>query len=182
LLLASDQTFPSITAFADDLLGVLLVLAFTTESELVFGLAIWNLVDTEPFVGRSEEARKMTLNIFDVVQLGCKGVVDIDDDDLPIRLFLVEKCHDTEDLDLLDLASVAYQFTDFADIQRVIVTLGLGLGMNDIGVFPGFWESTIVPQVALVREAVANESELAFFDVLLDGIQEFIFGNLKLRI
>ncbi len=77
LLLAGDESFPSIAAFADDLFGVFLVLAFTAESKLVLGLAIWDLVDTEPLVGRSEKTRKVTLDILDVVQLGCQGIVDL---------------------------------------------------------------------------------------------------------
>jgi hypothetical protein len=32
---------------------------------------------------------------------------------------------------------VADQLADLAHIQRVIVALGLGLGMDDVGVFPG---------------------------------------------
>ena len=152
-MLASDQTLPSIAAFADDLLGVLLVLAFATERELVFGLAVWDLVDTEPFVGRSEKAREVTLNILDVVELGSKRVVDlvrmsqkdaneeveathVNHNDLPVRLFFVEEGHDTENFDLLDLTGVADQFTNLADIQWVIVTLGLRLWVNDIGVLP----------------------------------------------
>ena len=66
--------------------------------------------------------------------------------------------------------------------------------MDDVRVFPSLgwsvisltrllnvthsWESTIVPEVALVREAVANESELALLDVLFDRIQELVFGDL----
>lgn len=34
-----------------------LVLALAGESELVLGLSIRNLVDTEPFIGGSEKAR-----------------------------------------------------------------------------------------------------------------------------
>ena len=59
--------------------------------------------------------------------------------------------------------------------------------MDNIGIFPGLmssvidlyapystysWECTIVPQVTFVREAVANESELALLHVLFDGIPE----------
>jgi len=29
-----------------------------------------------------------------------------------------------------------------------------------------------------VREAVADEAKLAFLDVLFDGIEEFVFGDL----
>ena len=78
----------------------------------------------------------MALNVLNVVELRSKGVVDIDDDDLPVSLFLIEKSHHTEDLDLLDLAGVADKLTDFADIERVVVALGLGLGVDNIGVLP----------------------------------------------
>ena len=88
LLLASNKTFPSIAAFADDLLGVLLVLAFTTEGELVLGLAIRDLVDAEPLIGCTEETRKMTFDVFDVVQLGGKGIVDL----FSIRSALFTNC------------------------------------------------------------------------------------------
>jgi hypothetical protein len=39
-------------------------------------------------------------------------------------------------------------------------------------------EGTVVPQVALVGEAVADEAELALLDVLLDGVQELVLGDL----
>jgi len=48
----------------------------------------------------------------------------------------------------------------------------------------GLWErtytreGTVVPEVAFVREAVADEAKLAFLDVLFDGIEEFVFGDL----
>lgn len=61
----------------------------------------------------------------------------IDDDDLPIGLLLIQQSHDTKNFDLLDLTSVAYKLTDFADVKRVVVTLGLGLGVDNVGVFPG---------------------------------------------
>lgn len=156
MLLAGHQTFPSITAFTDDFLSVLLVLALSAESELVLWLSIWDLVDTEPLVCGSEKTWEVAFNILDIVELGCKRIIDlskrdlsgqpcalnvemtyIDDNDLPVGLFLIQKSHDTENFDLLDLTSVANQFTDFANIERIVVTLGLGLGMNDIGVFPG---------------------------------------------
>jgi hypothetical protein len=179
----------------NDLLGVLLVLAFTTESELILGLAVWDLVDAEPLVGSTEEARKVTLDVLNVIELGSKRVVDVNDDDLPVGLLLVEKSHDSENLDLLDLTSVAHYLTDFADVKRIIVTLSLGFGMNNVGVFPGLlhceqvsiavthcttysWESTVVPEIALVREAVTDESKLALLDVLLDGVEPLLLGNL----
>jgi hypothetical protein len=37
---------------------------------------------------------------------------------------------------LLDLASITNEFTDLADIERVVVTLSLGLRVNGVGVLP----------------------------------------------
>jgi hypothetical protein len=39
-------------------------------------------------------------------------------------------------------------------------------------------EGTVVPEVTLVREAVADEAELALLGVLLDGVEELILGDL----
>lgn len=141
----------------------------------------------------------MSLDILNVVELGGERVVDVNDDDLPVSLLLVEESHDTENLDLLDLANVADKLTDLANVERVVVTLGLGLGVNGIGVLPGLrcckryeqehvlsdvegltclGEGTIVPEVTLVGEAVANEAKLALLGVLLDGVQELLLGDL----
>ena len=124
----------------------------------------------------------MALDILDVVELGSKRVVDIDDNDLPVSLLLVEKGHDTEDLDLLDLTRVADKLTDLANIERVVVTLGLGLGVDGVRVLPGLGEAAVVPQVALVREAVANEAELALLDILLDGVEKLLLGGLSSQV
>jgi len=78
----------------------------------------------------------VSLDVLDVVQLGGERVVDINDNDLPVSLLLVEESHDTEDLDLLDLASVTNELTDLANIERVVVTLSLGLRVNGVGILP----------------------------------------------
>jgi hypothetical protein len=39
-------------------------------------------------------------------------------------------------------------------------------------------EGTVVPEVALVGEAVADEAELALLDVLLDGVELLLLGDL----
>ena len=39
-------------------------------------------------------------------------------------------------------------------------------------------EGTVVPEVALVGEAVADEAQLALLGVLLDGVEELILGDL----
>jgi hypothetical protein len=139
--LAGDQALPSLSALTDDIHGVLLVLALAGESELVLGLAIGDLVDAEPLIGRAEKAREVALDILNVVELRSEGVIHVNNDDLPVGLLLVEKSHDTEDLDLLDLTSVADELADLADVERIVVTLGLGLGVDGVGVLPSLRRS-----------------------------------------
>lgn len=143
----------------------------------------------------------MTLHIFNVVELGSKGILDIHDDDFPIGLAFVEQRHDAEDFDLLDLADIADLLSDFANVEGVVVAFGLGLGVGLRGVFPGLHmrrsirkrtksrchttclgESTVIPDVPVVGEAVANETQPALLDILLDGIERLLLGNLHLRV
>lgn len=133
--------------------NILLVLALASEGELVLRLAVRDLVDTEPLVRGTEEAREVALDILNVVELRSERVVDINDDDLPVCLLLVDESHDTEDLDLLDLASVADKLADLANVKRVVVTLGLGLGVDAVGVFPGLLRrvSDLGPQEPMPR-------------------------------
>ena len=90
----------------------------------------------EPLIRGAYEAGKMALDVLDVIQLGRERVLDIDDEDLPVRLALVEERHDPKDLDLLDLSDVSDLLANLADIQRIIVALGLGLGMLLSGILP----------------------------------------------
>jgi hypothetical protein len=43
-------------------------------------------------------------------------------------------------------------------------------------------KSAIVPDVAVVREAVAHKTEPAFLDILLDGIEGLFLGDFHLSI
>lgn len=46
--------------------------------------------------------------------------------------------------------------------------------------FPAYLrEGTIIPEVAVMREAIANISELALLYILLDGVQWFLFRDLR---
>ena len=83
---ALDQTLPSLMGLLDDLQCVLLVLGLTREGHLILGLAIGDLVDTEPLVGGSDETGKMTLDILNIVQLVGKGIVDVNDNNFPVGL------------------------------------------------------------------------------------------------
>lgn len=105
------------------------------------------MIKPKPFICGSQEAWKVSLDILHVIQLWCQRIVDINGNDFPVRLFLVQKSHDSQDLDLLDLAWVSDRFANFADIERIIVTFCLRFGMNDVGIFPSLREGTIVENV-----------------------------------
>jgi hypothetical protein len=78
----------------------------------------------------------MSFHILYIIQFRRKRVLDIDDYDLPIGLALVQKSHDAENLDLFDLAHISNLFADFADIKRVIITLGLSLSVSLCRILP----------------------------------------------
>lgn len=55
-----------------------------------------------------------------------------------------------------------------------------GVGVRDFGI-AYLGEGTVVPEVALVGEAVADEAKLALLDVLLDGVKELLLGDLMVK-
>lgn len=57
--LTTEETTPCFVALMDDLGGILLVLGFARESELVLGLAIGDLVDPEGERSGDNETRKI---------------------------------------------------------------------------------------------------------------------------
>jgi len=164
----------------DNIVGILLVLALSRESELVLRLSIWDLIDTEPLVGGPEKAWKVALNILDIVEFRSQWVLLIDHNDFPVGFLLIKKGHNTKDFDTLDLARSSDELTDFTDVEWVVVALSLSLRVDVLGVFPSLRESTIVPQISLVGETIADVAKLALLDVLLDGVQVFFLANLHL--
>jgi hypothetical protein len=131
------------------------VLALASECKLVLWLSVRNLVDSEPLVGGSEKTWEVTLDILDVVELRSEWVVNINHNNLPVSLLLIEESHDTEDLDLLDLAGITNKFTNLANIKRVVVTLSLGFGVNAVWVFPGLIE----PYICLATSNSKRETD-----------------------
>jgi hypothetical protein len=79
----------------------------------------------------------VTLDVLDVVQLGRKRILDVNNNNFPVGFAFVKECHDTKNFDLLNLSDKADLLADLANIERVVVTLGLSLRMLDRRVFPG---------------------------------------------
>ncbi len=90
----------------------------------------------EPLIRGPNETWEMAFDIFDVIELGRKRVIDVDDNDFPVGLALIEQGHDSEDLDLFHLSGVTDLLADFADIQGIIVALGFSLDVSLTRVLP----------------------------------------------
>lgn len=71
------------------------------------------------------------------VQTRGQGVVDINDNDLPVGLAFIQQGHDTKNLDLLDLADSGNLLANLDNINRIVVTTGLSLRVGSVGIFPG---------------------------------------------
>jgi hypothetical protein len=78
----------------------------------------------------------MTLNILNIVQLGRERVLDVDDEDLPVGLPFIKESHDAEDFNLFNLPYITHLFADLADVQRIVVAVGLGLAVLLSRIFP----------------------------------------------
>ena len=100
----------------------------------------------------------MSFNIFDVIQFGRKIVVNIHHDDFPVGLSLIEKSHDTENLDLFHLSHVTNLFPNLTDIQRVIVALCFGLGVSLGGILPGL-ETSIRDIICMLAQNKVDQPE-----------------------
>ena len=90
----------------------------------------------EPLICRSDEAGKVVLDVLNVIELGCKRIVDIDDDDFPVGLALIKERHDSEHLDLLHLPDIADLLTNLTHIEGIVVALRLGLRVCGLRVLP----------------------------------------------
>lgn len=97
----------------------------------------------------------MPLDILDVIETRSEGVIDINNEDFPVRLAFIEESHDAQNLDLLDLTSVPDGLTNLAHVERVIVAVGASLGVLLGGVFPGLGKGTVVPDVTWVDQSGA---------------------------
>lgn len=136
----------------------------------------------EPFVRSTDETGEVTFDVLDVVELGREGVVDVNDENLPVGLSLVEESHDSEDLDLLDLSGVTDGLTNLANVERVVISEGLGLGVSVGRVLPRLGERSVVPDVTLVGETVANETEFALLRVLEDRVELLFLRDFEFRV
>jgi hypothetical protein len=70
--------------------------------------------------------------------------------------------------------------TYFTDVDGVPVPLAVGVGVHVLGILPGLGKVPVVPDVAVVREAVRHKPQLSLLHVLLDGVERLLEVDLHL--
>lgn len=85
----------------------------------------------------------------------------------------------------LNLPNIPNRLPNLTNIQRIVIPLSLGLGVFDRRVLPRLREGAVVPDVSVVGETVADETEFAFFDVCgrggYDGGEGGVSFGVRLR-
>lgn len=71
------------------------------------------------------------------IVLGGIRIIDINDEDLPVSLTLVDHCVGAEDLDLDNVTGLVRLATNLADINGIVVTKVTSVRVLVHGVFPG---------------------------------------------
>mmetsp|Transcript_35954 Transcript_35954/g.80036 ORF Transcript_35954/g.80036 Transcript_35954/m.80036 type:complete len:256 (+) Transcript_35954:737-1504(+) len=159
----------------DHLVGVGLVLALIVEAKLVGGLAVRDLVVTEPLQDLLQLTGEVLLHVSHVVHQRGLGVIHADGNDLPVQLAVINHGVHTQGLNLVHAAALASSTADLNDVHWVVVTRGVELGVLVGGVLPGLGQQAIVPV-----DVVGVEAQLALLHVLLDGGADLVSGNLHL--
>jgi hypothetical protein len=101
----------------------LFVQALVIISKLIRGLAVRDLIISEPVENLGKFTREHTLNILNIVDFVGLGVVSTDGNYLPIDLTFVNHGVDAQWLDSVDAAHLAGNAADFDDINGIVITL-----------------------------------------------------------
>lgn len=177
----ADEFLPELVSLSHHILRKRRVLSLAVECELVFRLAVGHFVELEPFHRGSKQSREEFLNIFDILQLISDWVGHVNCQELPVSLALVNQSECSQNLDLHNVSALSNARTDFADVNGIVIALAAGGLIDMIGVFPCLWKCAVVPDVALMGEDVGHIAQFAFLDVLLDGVERLVQGNLKVN-
>lgn len=129
-----------------------------------------------------QKTRENMFNIRNVVGLVCLWVIDIDGDNFPIGFTFIDQTNDSEYFNLYNLTMFGDSWTDFNDINRIVITFGIGWRIYVARIFPCLWKCTVVPDVTMVWECIWNVTEFTVFGVLLDWIEDFVAWDLKIII
>jgi hypothetical protein len=116
-----DQVRPGLVVVLDLPVSERAVKELAVLGEAVRRLARRDLVDAEPVARGLQQAGHVRLDVVDVVELGGQRVVDVDGDDLPVALALVDEADGAQDFDLDDRAALVDARADLAHVQWIVV-------------------------------------------------------------
>mmetsp|Transcript_4872 Transcript_4872/g.3111 ORF Transcript_4872/g.3111 Transcript_4872/m.3111 type:complete len:232 (-) Transcript_4872:72-767(-) len=158
----------------NDLLGLLSIKVFLIKSKSVEGLVIRCLVPTEPLANTRKNSIR---NIINVVVFSSKRIIGGDSNDLPVKFPIVNHCNASESLDFDDAAAVDGLGADLDNVDGIVISKDLELGVLLVGVLPSLGKASVVPE-----DGAVVVPELSLLDVLGDRVVLLLGGNLHLSL
>ena len=133
------------------------------------------LVVAEVLADGLDGSGQVHLDVVDVVEHVRHGVGDVDGDDLPVRLAVVDEAEHAQHLDGADAAHAHLHGADLDAVDRVVVAGVAGVGRGHLRVLPRLREVAVVEH----HVAVLVVAQLAVLRVLLDRVVQLAGGALK---
>lgn len=121
--LLGDEVLPLGVSLSSNLKSEGTILGLVIVGEGVGRLSIRDLVISQEGEDSLKSTRNDLLDVRKVIQLLSKRITNINDQNLPVSLSLIDHGVSSQDLDLSDLSDLVFNGRgDVADIKRIIVT------------------------------------------------------------
>lgn len=101
----------------------------------------------------------------------------VDGNDFPISFTFIDQSNDTKDFDLQYFSAFCSAWSNFDDIDWIVVTFAARRCINVAWILPGLRKCAIIPNVPMIWKSVGDIAQSTMFDILLDGIECFTSGN-----
>mmetsp|Transcript_7177 Transcript_7177/g.13208 ORF Transcript_7177/g.13208 Transcript_7177/m.13208 type:complete len:282 (-) Transcript_7177:362-1207(-) len=159
----------------NDLQCKVLIQALVVVAKFVLWLSIRHLVVSEPDQYLLQLSWELLLDVSNVVDHASFWVVNVDSDDFPVKLTIVDHRVDSEHLHLVDTSHIQLGASYFDDVDRVVVPSDLAVLVNVSRILPRLWEQTVVPV-----DVVRVEPQVTLLNVLLDRGQVLVSRDFHL--
>mmetsp|Transcript_31072 Transcript_31072/g.56376 ORF Transcript_31072/g.56376 Transcript_31072/m.56376 type:complete len:264 (+) Transcript_31072:262-1053(+) len=143
---------------------------FLIKAKSIQGLVIRCLVPSEPFTDTILDGVRDIINI--IVFLS-ELVIDGNGNNLPVQFAIINHGNHTQRLDLRNRSHSNSLGTNLNNINGIIITKALQLGVLRVGILPSLGKTSIVPE-----DGTVVITKLALLNILCDGIVGFFRGDL----